>query len=189
MTTVHPDERPINGDRPHEGPAKEAFAVGMPRSLAVRLFGLNPLVRTTDRVEALILVMAFVVSVVALPVAAAVGTAVHESRSRLYAEQARHTVVATITEDSDARRNLSGSTATAPAQWVAAGTEHAGSPVVKPMPSARDEAVATALAIWFGAVIGAAVLFGLTRILIDRVRYAGWQRDFDRMVGVVRPAE
>jgi hypothetical protein len=27
-------------------------------------------------------------------------------------------------------------------------------------------------------------LFGLARTLVDRSRHAGWQRDFDRMVGV-----
>ncbi|OBI20090.1 hypothetical protein A5712_18535 [Mycobacterium sp. E2327] len=174
--------------------------------LLARLFGLNPLVRTIDRVEALCLVLAFVVSIVALPVAAAVGTAVHDSRSRVYAAQAqtRQKVTATITGDSDAGRNLSSPTVAAPARWFVAGSEHTGLvvvertakpgdrvdiwvdeqglPVGKPVFSASDEAVATATAIWFGVVIGAATLFGMARILIDRKRHAGWQRDFDRMV-------
>lgn len=178
----------------------------MPRLFA-RLFARNPLVRTTDRVEALLLVLAFAVSILALPVAAAVGTAVHETRSRVYAEQAqtRHKVVATITGESDGRRNLSSPTITAPARWVAAGTEHTGmvgvqravkpgdrvdvwvdeqgSPVGKPMFSALDEAVAAGASLWFGVVIGAAALFGLARTLLDRERHAAWQRDFDRMVG------
>lgn len=194
MTTPRPDEL-------------ETFAVParMPRPFT-RLFGRNPLVRTIDRVEALLLVLAFAVSILALPVAAAVGTAVHESRSRVYAEQAqtRHQVVATITGDSDGRRNLSSPTVTAPARWVAAGVEHTGmvaveravkpgdrvgvwvdeqgSPVSKPMFTAVDEAVATGAALWFGVVIGAAGLFGCARVLLDRSRHAGWQRDFDRMV-------
>lgn len=187
-------------------PAMDTFTVPMPRSLFVRLFGLNPLVRTTDRVEALLLVFAFVVSIVALPVAAAVGTAVHDSRSRVYAAQAQthQKVTATVTGDSDADRKLSSATVTAPARWVVAGTERTGLvvvernakpgdrvdiwvdeqgiPVGKPVFSAVDEAVATGTAIWFGVVIGAATLFGLARVLIDRKRHAGWQRDFDRMV-------
>lgn len=194
MTTPRPDEL-------------ETFAVParMPGPLG-RLFGRNPLVRTTDRVEALLLVLAFAVSILALPLAAAVGTAVHESRARVYAEQAqtRHQVVATITGESDGRRNLSSPTVTAPARWVAAGAEHTGmvavpravkpgdrvdvwvdeqgSPVSKPMFSALDEAVAVGAAFWFGVVTGAVALFGLARILLDRSRHAGWQRDFDRLV-------
>ncbi len=195
MTTPRPDELET-----FDVPAR------MPRPLA-RLFGRNPLVRTADRVEALLLVLAFAVSILALPVAAAVGTAVHESRARVYAEQAqtRHKVVATITGESDGRRNLSSPTVTAPARWVAAGTEHTGmvvieramkpgdrvdvwvdeqgSPVSKPMFSALDEAVAAGAALWFGVVIGAAALCGFARVLLDRSRHAGWQRDFDRMVG------
>jgi hypothetical protein len=194
MTTPRPDELET-----FDVPAR------IPRPLT-RLFGRNPLVRTTDRIEALLLVLAFAVSILALPVAAAVGTAVHESRARVYAEQAltRHQVVATITGDSDGRRNLSSPTVTAPARWVAAGTEHSGmvvveravkpgdrvdlwvdeqgSPVSKPMFSALDEAVAAGAALWFGVVIGAAALFGLARVVLDRSRHADWQRDFDRMV-------
>jgi hypothetical protein len=195
MTTPRPDELETFG-----GPAR------MPRLLA-RLFGLNPLVRSTDRVEALLVVLAFAVSILALPVAAAVGTAVHESRAQVYAEQAQtgHKVVATITGEHDGRRNLSSPTLTAPARWVAAGAEHSGmvavsravkpgdrvdvwvdeqgSPVSRPMFSALDEAVMAGSALWFGVVIAAAALFGLARIVLDRRRHAGWQRDFDRMVG------
>jgi hypothetical protein len=207
MTIQCPDERPTAGDRPNGEPAMDTFTVRMPRSLFVRLFGLNPLVRITDRVEALLLVFAFVVSIVALPVAAAVGTAVYDSRSRVYAAQAltRQKVTATITGNSDAGRNLGSPTVAAPARWVAEGTEHTGLvvvertakpgdrvdiwvdehgvPVGKPVFSALDEAVATGSAIWFGVVIGAAALLGTARVLIDRKRHARWQRDFDRMVG------
>ncbi|OBA76837.1 hypothetical protein A5641_21700 [Mycobacterium sp. 1554424.7] len=184
----------------------DTFTLRMPRSVFVRLFGRNPLVRTADRVEALLLVFAFVVSIVALPVAAAVGTAVYDSRSRVYAAQAqtRQQVTATITGDSDADRQLSSARVAAPARWVVAGTERTGlvvvernskpgdrvdiwvdeqgMPVSKPVFSPVDEAVATGTAIWFGVVIGAAALFGMARVLIDRKRHAGWQRDFDRMV-------
>ncbi|OBI90093.1 hypothetical protein [Mycobacterium sp. 1245805.9] len=195
MTTPRPDEMETLGV-----PAR------VPPLLA-RLLGLNPLVRTADRVEALLLVFAFVVSIVALPVAAAVGTAVHDSRSRVYAAQAQthQKVTATVTGNSDADRKLSSARVAAPARWVVEGTERTGlvvvernakpgdrvdiwvdeqgMPVGKPVFSAVDEAVATGTAIWFGVVIGAAVLFGMARILIDRKRHAGWQRDFDRMVG------
>ena len=51
------------------------------------LLGGNPLVRTTDRVEALVMVLTVVVSLLAVPIAAAAGTAVHDSRRLVYAEQ------------------------------------------------------------------------------------------------------
>lgn len=192
---------------PCSDPAMDTFTVRLPRGLIVRLFGRNPLVRTADRVEALIVVLAFVVSMLALPVAATVGTAVYESRSRVYAEQAqtRQKVTATVTGESDARRNLSSPTATAPGRWFVAGTEHTGmvvvpraakpgervdiwvdeqgSPVGKPALSALDEAVATGAALWFGVVIVAGALVGLTHNVADQKRHTGWQRDFDRMVG------
>jgi hypothetical protein len=47
-----------------------------------------PLTRASDRLPALLLVFAVAVSLISLPIAAAVGTAVHDSRSRVYAEQA-----------------------------------------------------------------------------------------------------
>jgi uncharacterized membrane protein YdjX (TVP38/TMEM64 family) len=46
--------------------------------------------------------------------------------------------------------------------------------------------VATAVSIWLGVVIAAAALFWFARTLIDRARYARWQRDFDRLAGADR---
>ena len=67
-------------------------------ALCAAVVGRNPLIRISDRVEALVLVLAVVVSLLAIPIAAAVGTAVHDSRSSLYAEQAqaRRMVTATV---------------------------------------------------------------------------------------------
>jgi hypothetical protein len=55
----------------------------------VRSFGRNPLIRLTDRVEALVVMFAIIVSLVAAPVAGAVGTAVYGARHQLYAEEAQ----------------------------------------------------------------------------------------------------
>ena len=79
----------------------DTFTVRLPRwPVLLRLLGRDPLVRTIDRIEALVLVLAVVVSLLAAPISAAVGTAVYDSRRQLYAEQAetRHTVVATVTD-------------------------------------------------------------------------------------------
>ena len=82
----------------------DTFTVRLPRWLVVRLFGRNPLIRISDRIEALVLVLTVVVSLLAVPIAAAVGTAVYDSRSRLYAEQAQTQAQVTATViDSPAR--------------------------------------------------------------------------------------
>jgi hypothetical protein len=60
--------------------------------------GRNPLVRTTDRIETLVLAVAVVLSLAAIPVSAATAVEVHDKRVRTYAAeaQARRPVVANI---------------------------------------------------------------------------------------------
>jgi hypothetical protein len=113
--------------------AMETFQLSWPRPLG-RLFGRNRLIRRSDRIEALILVLAVVFSVVSVAFAAAIGTAVYDSRRQAYAEQAdsRHAVTATVTETGDAQptsrpnRQSSTDTRTVQARWFAAGAEHTG---------------------------------------------------------------
>jgi hypothetical protein len=107
----------------------DTFTVHLPRwPILLRLLGRDPLVRTTDRIEALVLVLTVVVSVLAAPIAAAVGTEVHDSRRHVYAEQAhtRHSVAATVTDVPASQQVLRTSTITVPARWSAAGAEHTG---------------------------------------------------------------
>ncbi|MET0993627.1 MAG: hypothetical protein ABWY20_05890, partial [Mycobacterium sp.] len=67
----------------------DTFTVRLPRwPVLLRLAGRGPLVRTIDRIEALVLVLAVVVSLIAAPIAAAVGTAVYDSSRQAYAEHA-----------------------------------------------------------------------------------------------------
>ncbi|MGV0849061.1 hypothetical protein [Mycolicibacterium phlei] len=55
------------------------FTIGLPHwTVLRRLRGGHPLVRKTDRVEALVLVLAVLVSVLVIPVALAVVTVVHD---------------------------------------------------------------------------------------------------------------
>ena len=61
--------------------AMDTFTLRLPRwPVLLRLLGRDPLVRTTDRIQALVLVLAVVVSLLAAPITAAVGTAVYDSR-------------------------------------------------------------------------------------------------------------
>ncbi len=57
-----------------------------PRATLLRLLGRDPLVRTTDRIEALVSVLTVVVTLLAAPIAAAIGTQVYDSRRDIYAE-------------------------------------------------------------------------------------------------------
>lgn len=206
MSTHRPDHLRPAGD-PDDGAAMESFTVPLPRRMSSRLFGRNPLIRASDRLEALMLVLAVAVSLVAVPIGAAVGTAVHESSSRVHAEQAqaRRQVTATSIGDSHPRRDLESPTVTVPARWSVDGTDHTGdvvaplnvktgeeieiwvdafgSPVRPPVRTAVDEGVAFAVATWSTVSLLAAGLFGVARIALDRSRYTRWQRDFDSLVG------
>ncbi len=206
MSTPDPDHQPIADHRPGYDAAMEPFTVPLPRRLFGRLFGRNPLIRTTDRVEALILVLAVAASLIAVPIGAAVGTAVHDSRSRLYAEQVqtRRPVTATVIGESHPRRSLESPTVTVPARWFAAGAERTGDvtaplrvkvgddieiwvddeglPVARPLNTARSEALTFAVATWWAMSLLAVALFARARITLDRVRYDRWQQSFDRLV-------
>jgi hypothetical protein len=188
----------------------DAFTVRLPRwPVLLRLLGRDPLVRTTDRIEALVVVVAVVVSLLAVPIAAAVGTAVYDSRRQAYAEQtqSRQTVAATVTDVPASQQILRTGTTTVPARWTAAGAEHTGAvkaqsttktgdtveiwvddngaqvPAPTPTTRAAVEAATGALVIWISVAAIAATLSTLTRAVCDRIRLTGWQHDLDSLVG------
>ncbi|HET7667644.1 MAG TPA: hypothetical protein VFK56_16570 [Mycobacterium sp.] len=207
MTIPRPHDRPITHAAADE--AIETFTVRLPRWPLFRLLSRNPLIRVSDRIEALVLALTVTVSMLAAPVAAAVGTAVHDSRRDLYAEQARtrHITTATIADDSGAQTISRTNTVNVPARWSAAGTEHTGqvtahSPVKngdqvaiwvdhngaltdEPTPTTRAavDAVTAAVAMWAGVAAAAVILFAGARKACDRFRVVGWQHDIDVLVG------
>ncbi|MBV8930490.1 MAG: hypothetical protein JO152_15320 [Mycobacteriaceae bacterium] len=168
----------------------------------LRVIGRNPLVRTTDRVEAALMALAIVISLAAMPVAATVGTAVHVARGELYAEQARsrHTVAATVTADNAAGANHGNPVALVRAQWKVGEVERhgvvkwdhpvksgemidiwvdrQGNPAGAPTPPWRAgaDAVSAAMGTWLLVAAAAAALFATVRPCLDRVRYAAWDR-------------
>lgn len=72
------------------------FTLRLPRlPVLVRLRGRDPLVRSVDRVEAVILTVAVTVSLITVPVAGAVGTALFDSR-----RAASHAAVEAVTAGS-----------------------------------------------------------------------------------------
>ena len=52
----------------------QTFTIGLGRYWWMRALGRNPLVRRSDRVEALAVALAIVITVVATPIAGAIGT-------------------------------------------------------------------------------------------------------------------
>ena len=190
--------------------AMDTFTLRLPRlPILLRLLGRDPLVRTTDRIQALVLVLAVVVSLLAAPITAAAGTAVYDSSRHIYAEQAhtRHTVNAMVTDVPASQQILRTGTTTVSARWTAAGTEHTGTvkaqsttktgdpieiwvdntgaqvPAPTPTSRAAVEAVTGAVVIWISVAAIAATLSTLTRAICDRIRFTGWQHDLESLVG------
>ncbi|WP_319447412.1 MULTISPECIES: hypothetical protein [unclassified Mycobacterium] len=114
---MNPDrrhERPGTGHRPPAAPEMDTYTVRLPRwPILLRLLGREPLVRTTDRVEALISVLIVVVTLLAAPIAAAIGTEVYDSRRDVYAAQA------TVTESIPHTRAAVEAVTVALVSWVA----------------------------------------------------------------------
>ncbi|MGE2717969.1 Rv1733c family protein [Mycolicibacterium litorale] len=197
---------PTSGDGSADG--WDTFDIRLPRSpFVLRLFNRAPLVRGIDRVEAVVVALAFVVAVLAVPIAGAIGTAVHDSRSDHYAGQAetRHGVTATITRVPEAPPFSRTGTITAPVEWWADGTQHTataqvpataseGDPVelwigangaqaFPPAPTSRAavEGVTAAVAIWISVAAAAAILATVVQLACDRIRFAAWQHDLDSL--------
>jgi hypothetical protein len=164
-----------------------------------RIFGRNPLIRRADRVEALVMLVALVVSLVAIPIAGVTGAVVYGTRNSQYTQQAheRHAVMATVTD-----AGIDGSATTVvQARWpVAAGErtgalelttaakvgerteiwvdEH-GNPVAPPTPTwhAVRDAGGTVLAISLSVGFWVTFLVTSIRSRLDRARDTQWERE------------
>ncbi|MGB8386384.1 Rv1733c family protein [Mycobacterium sp.] len=169
-----------------------------------RLFGRNPLLRRTDRLEALVMLVALVTSLVAIPIAGVVGVAAYGARDRVYTQEAqeRHRVMATVT---DAEHEDLGTTV-AQAKWpLAAGlrtgtlvladpvkagekieiwVDKDGTPTIPPTPAwlAAAEAVGMAGVTLLAVAVGMATLVAAIRLRLDRTRDAAWEREIRYLV-------
>jgi hypothetical protein len=187
------------------GDVMQTFTIGVGHRWWTQVFRRNPLVRPSERIEVLVLGFAVLLTVVAIPVAGAIGTFVHDARTQLYAEQAhsRHEVTATAIEDGVFVVQPTDSSFTARASWTASGREHsgvvewsgrakigdqqsiwvndAGEDVGPPTPPSRADrdAVAIAISVWFGVAGASAALVGITRRWLNRWRYAQWDREIN----------
>ena len=152
--------------------------------------------------------LAVVVSLLAAPIAAAVGTAVYDSSRHIYAVQAhtRHTVTATVTDVPASQTSQTGTT-TVSARWTAGGAEHTGAVKAQSTPKTGDtieiwvdntgtqvpapttttraaaEAAMGPLVLWICVAAIAATMFTATRAVCDRIRFTRWQHGLDNLVG------
>ncbi|GAA2791179.1 Rv1733c family protein [Mycolicibacterium pallens] len=207
MAAPRPHDRPISIQTTPDD-VLETFTMRLPRWSVFELVSRNPLVRGTDRIEALVLTLAIVLSLLAVPLTGAVGTAVYDSRRDVYAQQAhtRHITTATITDDTAAQYISRTGDATMQARWSAFGSEHRGAVTApnasksgdhiaiwvdvtgaladKPTPTSRAalDAVTAAVALWAGVAAAAAILLAGTRAVCNRIRAIGWRHGIDTLV-------
>ena len=186
----------------------DTFRLDWGRCWTVRALGRNPLVRFSDRVEAVVLVLVFVTALAVIPVAGTIGTAVYESRARLYAEQAqtRHTVTATAIEDSTVILDQDAEVFWTEARWRVNGVEHVGSAdsanatkagdqldvwvdasgdqVAAPTPTSRAgiDAMFAGAGAWLIAMAGVAGLSLFVRSWMTHRRYRAWEREWQELV-------
>jgi hypothetical protein len=179
----------------------ETFVLDPRQWRIARVFSTNPLVRRTDRIEALAVVLAVMISLLALPVAAVAATTVYQAQHRMYAEQARarHPVTVTTieipkaTDGAAARAARATGSAAVPAGggfvpmggtartvdpgqiWV---DDH-GNRVSPPTPLSRAQfdAVSVAVSIAAGSIVVTTWLVAATRRRLDRVRDTQWNRE------------
>jgi hypothetical protein len=175
----------------------------------LRACGRNPLVRGVDRLELLIIALGIMGVVVAAACAGALGTAVHDARSRVYIAQAqtRHTAIARAIDDSTIVVGVDDYTATmVNARWQADGAEHTGrftvagavktgdplriwidgggNPVDAPTPRSQAglDAIGVAYAVWQMVTLAGAGLVWWGRSRLERRRDSAWERDIRCLV-------
>lgn len=182
----------------------DTVTVYLRHSWVVRAFGRNPLVRRSDRAEALVLVLAFVTVFLVTPLAGAIGTAVHDSRAHLYSEEARtrHPVAATVTANPTSTIQENQVIVTAPVQWRVDGMDRTGKLEVGPATKAGDrlqvwiygdgdqvgkppaawragtDALAAGAGFWLGTVACVAGLTAWLRGRLARQRDSAWEREW-----------
>lgn len=179
----------------------QMFTFGWWRWRFTQALGRNPLVRASDRVEAIVMAIAVVVALTVIPVAGAMATAIHDERGRAYVAQLedRRQVVATVAEDSV--RVPRTETTIVQARWQYAGVQHAErfqwdrpvragqtieiwvhpngerAPELDPWWRAGVDAAVGGITFWLAATGSVALMVGVLRPWLTRMRNAAWERE------------
>ena len=187
----------------------DTFFSGPGRGRFTRLFGRNPLVRRSDRIEALTLILGIALVLMTAPIAGAVGTAVYSSRTAVYEQQvrSRHIVAATVLADSTSTVRPYTVSFDVRARWQDHGVQHEGvlgtdrpakagerlsiwvndrgdytGPPARPERAVSDAIVVGAL-LWLSVITMVAAAIGLARFRLERRRHAQWDRGLRGLVG------
>jgi hypothetical protein len=183
------------------GVTMETFTLD-PRCWTIgRVLSRNPLIRRADRIEALVMVVAFVVSLMAVPVAGVVGEVVYGVRDSRYTQEAhdRHALAATVNAvdgpDStvvQARWSYGPAERTGAVQLAAAGkvgdritifVDGNGNTVAPPTPTwhAVSDAIGTIVAILLTVGFGVIFLLSAVHLRLERGRDAQWECELRRL--------
>ena len=186
----------------------ESFLIRPMTWPVLRIFSRNPLVRTSDRIEAAVTTLAGLLVVVAAACAGVLGTMIHDAETQNYLEQARtrHAVVANAVDDSKPVGSPETTAFTVHAQWQLNGIDHAaviaweyavkagdplqiwvdgdGNRVDQPTPIARADIDALTVAVvgWSIVASAAALVVATVRAHVNRMRDAQWEREIRSLV-------
>lgn len=160
----------------------------------------------SERVDRLVVTLAVLVTLLAVPIAGAVGLAVYDTKRDFYAQQAltRQNITATVLDET-AKPDLRRNTVRVSVQWYWAGTQHTGmlreSTTAQPgdtvdiwvdrngsmvgAPKSEGTALLDALVVaaftWVLVAAGAGFVLSGIRALHRRMCDDAWQRDIDRL--------
>jgi hypothetical protein len=186
----------------------ESFVIRPMTWPVLRLFSRNPLMRTSDRIEAAVATLAGLLVVVAAACAGVIGTMIHDTETQNYLEQARtrHALVANAVDDSKPAASPGTTVSTVLARWQVNGVDHAdslgwgytvkagdplqiwvdddGNRVDQPTPIARAamDALTAAVVGWSIVALAAAQVVATVRAHIHRMRDAQWEREIRSLV-------
>lgn len=172
-----------------------------------RLVGHNPLVRTADRVEAAITLLIALIAMLAVPIAAAAGTAIHERLVDEFAQErlSRKQVDATASAESREVPQMYAQPFLTEISWEVDGLIHtevlrtgylgagehlvlwvdeAGNRTIRP-PTDADavvQAAGAACGLWAASLAPAAVVWLSLRGSLNRSRSRAWDRELDDLV-------
>ncbi|AKS33852.1 hypothetical protein [Mycolicibacterium goodii] len=184
----------------------ETFTLGIGEWLGSVVWSRNPLVRVSDRIEGVLRLAAVVLCVLALPLAASIGTSVHDTREQACTRRAEgmRQVSAVATERGSVEISEGHARPyRAEATWTVDGQQHRGRLEWAILPDVGDEqsiwvdtsgsaaapppgkgrAVADAIlaALWAWMLVVAGVCGGviMLRRRLVQARYAQWEREFE----------
>jgi hypothetical protein len=186
----------------------ESFAIRPMTWPVLRLFSRNPIIRTSDRIEAAVVPLAVFLVVIAAACAGILGTIIHDTEARNFLQQVqtRHAVVARAIDDSKPAARSETTASTVYARWQLNGLNHAdvlgwdyavkagepleiwvdadGNRVNRPTPVERAAADALSAAVvgWLIVVLAAAQVVRAVRAHANRMRDAQWEREIRSFV-------